>query len=170
MAAIKDPPMVKRKFTLEQGMAPENLKLLMAGDQAGYKLAYGYSAELRHGLMGYFPAIYYRTRNIVLTFDPELMRDVLKKLSPRALLINENKYLVNEAIGVAYHVTSSGKDDDEKSHKLFPLVRTEFDWLCKNYDQPFEWGPGLVSDDMTADEFARTIEAAMESIRCRNAG
>lgn len=44
-------------FELPQGL-PNNLLELINSESPGWKIRWGYSLQLEHGLMGYFPALF----------------------------------------------------------------------------------------------------------------
>jgi hypothetical protein len=137
---------------------PQNLGLLRKGDQSGYEIRTGFSLELKHGLMGYFPAIYRETRFIVVTIDEALIREVWKTLSPRQSKLNSNDFYVNERLGVCYPLPGAYREASDCPAMRF-LTRQRFDELMRT-KQPFQWAPGLIGDDMSRREFIETIEAA----------
>lgn len=122
----------------------------------------GYSLQLTHGLMGYFPVTVGDTERIVVTTDIKLIEDVWKTLPPRRSEISTCNFYVNEEIGIGFAVRGSTRSDNEQSEPFLLLGRAEFDALIAKDPHPFRWAPGLISNDMGHDEFIRTIELAIK--------
>ena len=151
--------MTKREKKLPEG-TPENLAELLNVNQQGYELRTGYSLQLKHGLMGYFPALYKGTRNIVVTLDHQIMQEVWKTLSPRRSQLDESQFYVNEQTGVCYPMLGTSKYEQEESKPIVFLTKDEFQQLIAADPHPFEWAPGLIGNDMSKAEFRQTLEAA----------
>ncbi|MDE2311749.1 MAG: hypothetical protein KGJ93_01495 [Patescibacteria group bacterium] len=154
--------MKKREKKPPKG-TPANLAELLKGNQQGYEIRTGYSLQLKHGLMGYFPAIYKQTEgraDIVVTFDRELMQEVWKTMSPRRSQLDESQFFVNQQTGVCYPMLGNTKYEQEHSEPIVFLTREEFVQLMAADPHPFEWAPGLIGNDMSLAEFRQTLEAA----------
>jgi hypothetical protein len=140
---------------------PENLAELLKGSQQGYEIRTGYSLQLKHGLMGYFPALYKGTRDIVVAFDRQLAQEVWKTMSPRQSKLDEGRFYVNDQIGICYPILGTTKYEEEESKPIVFLTREEFTGLMAADQHPFEWAPGLIGNDMSLAEFRQTLEAAV---------
>lgn len=141
---------------------PQNLKnLLESEEKRNYELTVVYLLELEHGLMGQFPAMFRGTRHPVLTPNLELLAKVWRLLPPRRAKVNQGLFYINNVLGVGYPVLGSSEYDqeDSKPHEL--LTEREFEALVKTSGaEAFEWAPGLIGNDMSREEFIRTLEAA----------
>lgn len=134
-------------------------------NQEGFELRVGYSLELTHGLMGYFPAIFKDTERIVLVFKRELLEAVLKMLPRRRSKINETLFYVNQLEGIAFPLSTQQKLEDLLSGTpLEVLTQSEFDQVAADGVAPFSWKPGLVSNDMSSEEFQETLRVAMKKL------
>ena len=134
-------------------------------NQEGFELAIGYSLELTHGLMAYFPAIFAGTTRIVFVFDLELLEAVWGMLSPRRSTVNKTLFYVNHSKGVAFPV--SVREPLEELLKRTPapvLTRSEFDQITADGVIPFAWAPGLIGDDMSFAEFQEALQAALDKL------
>lgn len=146
---------------LDENGCPLNLFELLKGDESSYVTKPGYFAQLEHGLMGFFPAIFADDpKRIVVTLDRELLCDVVKTLTPRRFRISENLFYVIEDQGVAY----ANIDDKERSVPDRFLTREEFTDLTAKNEKPFEWAPGLIGNDMSPEEFADSLRAV--AVKC----
>ena len=141
---------------------PANLTGLLRGGQQGYELRYGYSLELEHSLMGYFPALFKGTRTIVVVFDLGLIEKVWETLSTRQSKLNTSLFAVNFQTGVCYPITGVTEYDLKTSKAMLFLTREEFGQLTAADSHPFEWAPGLIGDDMSLAEFRQTLEAVAQ--------
>ena len=139
---------------------PANLQILLDSKQPGYVLKTGYILQLKHGLMGFFPATVGDTKRIVVTTDAELIEEVWKTLPHRSSEIVSTNFYVNEDLGVGFPVLGSARYDNEESKPQTLVTRKEFEALTTNDPFAFRWAPGLIGDDMGEDEFVRTLEAA----------
>lgn len=135
---------------------PLNLFELLKGDEPAYQIRPGYFAQLKHGLMGFFPAIFVDDpKRIVVTFSRGLIAKVLETLPPREFLVGENLFYIVEKFGVAF----ANIEDKEQSVPYHYLTEDEFLQLTADCKKPFKWAPGLLSDDMNLEEFMDTIGA-----------
>ena len=142
----------------------ENLQQVVDGDQEGFELRTGYSLFLDHGLMGYFPAIYKHDEEEIICFDKELIEKVWALLSPRKSKIRSELFYVNRQTGYCYAIPPDKYYGPEKMEAIEFLTQEKFEKLIAENPEPFEWAPGLVSDDMTNEEFQRTIQAAISQL------
>ena len=150
---------MERTTNVPEG-TPENLTQLLMADQRNYELRTGYSLELKHGLMGYFPALYKGTREVIVAFDRQLIQEVWQTMTPRRSQLDECQCYVNHQTGVYYPILGNTKRDQEESTPSIFLTREEFTQLMRADPHPFEWAPGLVNNDMSNAEFRQTLEAA----------
>jgi hypothetical protein len=141
---------------------PANLLELLKGDQTGYKLGQVYFAELKHSLMGCFPAVFRETGRIVVTLDPEFLKRVLKTLSPRPLRVRPMKACINREIGTAFLILGEHDHDWKRSKPLQLLTEEKFNELIAKNPRSFDWKPGLLGPRITHEEFLETLQAATE--------
>jgi hypothetical protein len=128
---------------------------LMKGSHDGWVLEKVFFLELEHPCWGTFPALFKEGDRVVLTLDKALLEEVRSRLSRRASKITESNFIVNHELSVGYPTIDRGQPSPL-------LTRTEFEALVKNNPNPFEWAPGLIGDDMTKDEFIKTLDFASE--------
>jgi hypothetical protein len=128
-----------------------------------FRLAIGHYAELQHGLMGTFPAIESESGEVVMTTDPELLKRVCATLPPRQFKFGTQLIYVNILTGVAYSILGTTELALEKAIPFQTLTQTRFEELIKQ-KRPFKWAPGLVGNDMTAEEFKETLEVAAAKV------
>lgn len=146
----------------------ENLKQLIENrSHTGFKLVIGFYAELKHGLWGCFPAIESGTGEMIFTTDPDLIKRVCENLPPRRFNFGTQILYVNEETGVAFSVIGTKDHELEKATPFQLLTQRRFDELMR-MEKPFKWAPGLVGDDMSAEEFRETLEAAQKKLAPQN--
>jgi hypothetical protein len=138
---------------------PKNIWELLGGDHSDFRLAIGHYVELDHTLMGTFPAIERDSREMVLTTDFGLMREVCEMLTPRRSKFGTQLLYVNSE-GVAYSVLGIDEDSLKRGEPFQIMTRPRFNELKVASEKPFQWAPGLVGNDMNADEFREALEAA----------
>jgi hypothetical protein len=150
---------------------PDKLTLreLLGKDLVGFSLQTAYSLQLDHGLMGYFPAINRTNKGIVITISRELIEKVWRGMSPRRSKLDTFIVLYDDASKTAYnlygidtHLTAEESLSIKKEEPV--LTEDEFTSLTKGGAFPFQWAPGLVAKDMSREEFAETIEAALAKL------
>ena len=143
---------------------PLNLKVLKdEGKIDDYEIKPVYYLELKHGLMGFFPAIVDKPRRIILTKDKNLLEKIWRMLSPRSSKMDDNLFYVHKSEPVAYLAKDPYGDDEATPYHL--MTKEEYDLLVKENENPFQWAPGLVGNDMSPQEFLETIiQAASEKI------
>lgn len=152
-----------KKNELEDGVpkgVPANLAELIGGPHEGYVLKWGYVLQLKHGLMGYFPAIVKNTKLQILSTDVELLKRVWKMLTPRQSEMTACLLYLNEKLQIAFPVLGTDQFYLKESQPLRLFLQADFDELTVGGKNPFGWAPGLVGDDMNLQEFRETIEAA----------
>jgi hypothetical protein len=135
-------------------------ELLAEGVHDGFRLAVAHYAELEHGLMGFFPAIESESGKMVMTLDPELLKQVCATLTARRFKFGTQLVYVNLKTGVAYSIHDTDKKALEESTPFQIFTKARFDELDKK-KQPFKWAPGLVGAGMTAEEFEDALKSAL---------
>lgn len=164
---------MKKDFLSIPGGVPENLFDLINGDQTGYSVRIVYALLLDHTLMGEYPAIIRglpRGEDLIITTDRELILEIWKMLTPRKSKILEMTYLVNDELGIGFPY-STKKYEQKTSPATALLNRKWFDHFVseakKSGSTPFAWAPGLVSNDMSREEFFETIQAASDKLESK---
>lgn len=125
---------------------PATLSELLKSDpiKAGFELQYVYYLEIKHGLMGFFPAILSSDKRIIFTTDLRLLERVWKILDPRRATVRMEMAYVNRELGLFYIERNRPEErEDEEPSKL--LTTTEFDKLVGSNEAPppFIWTSGL---------------------------
>lgn len=148
----------------DERRVPENLQELLDSGETGYVLKEAHFLQLKHGLMGFFPALVGDTKRIVISTDRSVVEEAWKKLPPRRSELVTANFYVNDSLNVAFPMLGTSRYDNERSKPLQLLEREEFERLAASGGaEAFRWAPGLISDDMTQEEFMRTIDAARAS-------
>jgi len=154
------------KFTEINGkMYPANLSVLLESkNQEDYRIEYVYYLQLKHSLIGFFPALIKEVdqSRIVLTTNKDLLEKVWRKLSPRKSEIRMSEYYIHNEEPIGYMLYYYKGNDASLPKKL--LTEKEFLSLIEKNDNPFEWAPGLVGEDMTEEEFLKTLENAIKKV------
>jgi hypothetical protein len=136
---------------------PKHLKALLAGDRVGYALMTCYALELKHGLMGFFPAIQKGTKKIVIVPDKSLIFRIWRSLEPRDSRLIVHEYMVNMTLGVAYPMrTENYEQEESRPLKLFSVE--EVNALYATDPHPFDWARGLWGASTSQNEFEALIE------------
>ncbi len=150
---------------------PEARKFELSEVEA-WPIKMGFYLQLEHGLMGSFPAIFAgaigkNAREVVVFDRAVLINKVWPRMTPRNSNICSMTFYVSEELGVAFPVHNAEDMIKHAGPQQIPPVRfateTEIDDLVAVNPNPFEWAPGLIGDDMSEDEFKRTLRAAAES-------
>jgi hypothetical protein len=81
-------------------------------------------------------------------------------MSPRRSKLDKSPFYINDQINVCYPMFGSSKHEQEESKPIVFLTKDEFTQLVEADPRPFEWAPGLISNDMSLAEFRQTLEAA----------
>jgi hypothetical protein len=138
-----------------------SLKDVMGTDLAGYQLVYGHFLELKHGLMGFFPARVKGTKEVVLCVDETVLAEVEALLSKRERKRGRILLLANLVQAKGFNLTN---DPNENISPMYILTQDEFVRLVKEKgSDAFEWAPGLVGNDMSLDEFRDSILVAKDT-------
>ncbi len=122
---------------------PMKLADVMDEDLAGFKLAEAYFLELSHGLMGFFPAIFKKDKEMMVCLDKSLLKKVWSRLPRKKAKVVEAIVLVSMEGSFGFDVRNENKENVKPVHIL---LEQEFNQLIKkNKDtSPFEWAPGLL--------------------------
>lgn len=136
---------------------PLNRFELLKRMPAGFEIKEYYYLQLDHSLWGFFPAIFVDSKRVVITTDVELAKEVWGTMTPRKSKLSHNLGHVNEELGVVYPILSDDQYSKEDSKPCQLLGRAEFEELLVANHHPFRWAPGLLGDDMNADEFRELI-------------
>ncbi|MFA5358216.1 MAG: hypothetical protein WC310_00115 [Patescibacteria group bacterium] len=148
-----------------------NHKTLLGQDLTGWKLATAYLLELKHGLMGFFPAEMIDVdgkEDMFLCLDKDLLLQVAKLLPPRQSVMTEFMVLVNESLGLAFDLgilqRKIFRDEPVKDNHIKVLTRQRFEELKAGSKdkKPFKWTSGLIGNDMSSEEFIETLTKALE--------
>mgnify|MGYP000477648940 CR=1 FL=1 len=144
---------------------PVNLFELLKGDSSEYEIKQGFYLELKHDLMGFFPAIFAdELKRIVVTLDKGLILKVLETLSPRRYSLRESLFYVVEKFDVAYpHLGESGYNRESSVPQRY-LTEEEFNLLTAEEGKPFRWAPGLIGNDMSAEDLLETFKSIQKAI------
>ncbi|MCX6739774.1 MAG: hypothetical protein NTZ49_00920 [Candidatus Parcubacteria bacterium] len=142
-----------------------NHKELMGRDLSGWKLKTAYHLELHHNLWGFFPAIITdKVEQMFICLDKKLLLEVAKFLPPRRFRCCAFKVLANEKLGIAFDLRliceHNLPEDLLEDTSLFILNENNFQELLANSPDnisPFQWAPGLIGDEMNADEFRQSL-------------
>ncbi len=141
---------------------PLNRAELLKKIPAGFEIKEYYYLQLDHGLMGFFPAVFVGSKRVVITTDIELAKEAWGTMTPRKSKLSHNLGHVNEQLGIVYPILGDDQYEKEESKPLQLLTRTEFEGLLAVSPHPFQWAPGLLSNDMNADEFRELISSVAE--------
>lgn len=131
---------------------PVNLFELLKTDwaAAGFERRMFYFLELKHGLMGFFPAVFDREMDgeeprIVVTTDLRVLESVWHLLEPRKAKLVEARAYVHPELGYAYGDVESPHEQEYRTPMKL-LTRAEFDAMDKSGEEPpFRWSYGLLS-------------------------
>jgi len=139
------------------------LELVEKENHDGFRLAVGHFAELDHSLMGNFPAIESKSKEMVMTTDLDLLKKVCETLPPRRFKFGTQLIYVNPETGIAYSILGTNKSSLERAEAFQILTQERFQELTKN-EKPFKWAPGLVSNNMSLEEFKETLQVASSKL------
>ena len=143
---------------------PKTLKELVGKENHnGFRLAVGHFAELDHGLMGNFPAIESESKEMIITTDFELLKQLCGTLSPRRFKFGTQLIYVNPETGIAYSILGTKESSLKEATPFQTLTQTRFQEFSKK-EEPFKWAPGLVGNDMTPEEFQETLQVAASAL------
>ena len=131
---------------------------------AEYKLTECHYVVLKHRLMGTFPALFTKTKEMFVCTELETLKKILPQLPPRKFRIIKSLMLVNELGRHAFSV-SALNDYPEDAEPARVLLAEDLQIMMdvqRVMDPPlFKWAPGLVGDDMSSQEFAETIQSVL---------
>lgn len=145
---------------------PRHLKDLLEGDRTGWTSRACYALEIKHGLMGFFPAIVRETKIMVVVPDKELIFRVWKSLDPRDSKIISRECMVNESGTVAYSMQLGSDFDKIQSRPLKLFKASEIEELFAKDATPFAWAPGLFFDtEIGKEEFGVLVNRARKALR-----
>lgn len=140
-------------------VVPKHLKELLAGNRSGYELQTCYALEIKHGLMGFFPAIQKGTKIIAIVSDKAFIFRIWRSLEPRDSQLLASEYMVNRALSVVYHMETRDFDQEQsRPLKLFSVEEVEA--LFQADPSPFEWARGIIGASTSQDQFEAIIERA----------
>lgn len=138
---------------------PRHLEELLEGKHDGFSLKVCYYLRIKHNLMGTFPAILKDTKIVLITPDRESLVRVWESLRPRDSEIIADSWMVNEKIGVGYHMSSVDSERKEsRPHRIFG--KDEIDDLLAKDPQSFKWAPGLFGAEVSQQRFEQIIRQA----------
>lgn len=128
----------------------QSLEEVLGQDLMGFQLAAGYYLELKHGLMGFFPAVIRddgtEREEMVVCLNKASLRKVWDRLPPRSAKITRELLLVHPdqekgfSIAAFMHYFNYGGN---KPGPLSILTEESSANLCEQ-EKPFAWAPGLV--------------------------
>ena len=111
-----------------------------------FQIRKAYCPELKHGLMGFFPAIFKDDdKRIVVCLSKDLAEKVVKMLPDRKSKIGELPVLANVVDAYCFDLNffHRGFDDAMEREELRILTEAEFEKIKKQ--EPFMWAPGLIN-------------------------
>lgn len=124
-------------------MNPQKLKKLsdlFGHDLAGWKITRCHILEgVDHTLMGSFPAITTKGKEMVVVFEKSFLQKVWNRLERRRAKVTTFMVVVNLATGIVFDLDSDYK---ELQRPLRVLTDTQIDELCQE-ENPFQWTPGI---------------------------
>ena len=140
---------------------PKTLGDAFLQDLAGWQLAKVYFLQLKHGLMGFFPAKVASTGGVVLCMDEKLLARMAEHLTPRQYVKSDVYMIVHVEQGIGFSLNDAGTTNLDRE-AMPVLTEATFDRLVAEAGEksPFKWAPGLVGDDMNAEEFRETLQGA----------
>ncbi|MDE2188663.1 MAG: hypothetical protein KGJ35_02970 [Patescibacteria group bacterium] len=139
-------------------------ELMKLSDLTGWKVVEGYMAELKHGLMGYFPAVTTKDEQPFVCLDKEVLKKILGLLSKREFKVEKLLILANEESCQAFCLgTLKYNWEMERESETLDIITAK---KLEEMNSPkfFKWAPGLIGDDMSTEEFQVTLEFAMSNI------
>ena len=122
------------------GATPKILQDVMGMPLTNYQLVIGYILELKHSLMGFFPAVITESEEIVVCLTRPLLEEVWNLLPKKRAKIREILLLVNLEECFGFDIQNENKKDTEQVHILSEKEFTEL----KKQENPFKWTPGLI--------------------------
>lgn len=119
-------------------------EVLTQTDLTGFRLCIGYHIELKHGLMGYFPALISKSNEPFVCLSKEAVAAILELLPRRSFKISQPLLLANVKEKLAFCVrTLQDVCTTEREIESLPIVDSADLELMQASD--FRWAPGLFS-------------------------
>jgi len=143
---------------------PRHLKDLLDGDRVGWAIKACYALEIKHGLMGFFPAIAKGTNIMILVPDKELIFRIWQSLDPRDSQVLPLECMVNEIATVAYPMRLGSDYEKSQSRPLKLFSASEVEDLFAKDVAPFTWAPGLFGADMDQERFDVLVDRAKKEL------
>lgn len=122
----------------------------------GFSLQDVFVLELKHGLMGCFPAVIDSTDEPVACLDLEVLKRVWPLLRCREAKVTTIRALASAKHGLAFNLDSLSGDDVPP---LKILTHEGFDDLTRQFEEPFRWAYGLVGGDLMPKDWTPFNEA-----------
>lgn len=145
---------------------PCNLFELLKGDwqKDGYQLMKVYCLHLKHGMIGFFPAIFCSDKQrMVFTMGLPILQKVWVTLEPREAVIATLTAYVNLGLGIGYIDPPDVMDREEK--KPFKiLTEVEFNDLTGKEEAPFAWAFGLIGLGKNKEDYLRDFIKQAQTI------
>lgn len=145
---------------------PVNLFELLKQDPKGqgYLLERVFSLQLTHSLMGFFPAVIYSQRRVIICIDRNLLVEIWKTLEPRKSQLDSLTYYVNREKGIAYvDVDRPSEREESKPEKV--LTRDEYEKIKKEDPDSIMWAPGLIGGVyFSPEQFVQYVDRKVASL------
>ena len=145
---------------------PANLFELLKQDSKGqgYLLEKVFSLQLTHSLMGFFPAMIYSHRRVIICLDLNLLVEIWKTLEPRKSQLDSLTYYVNREKGIAYvDVDRPSEREESKPEKV--LTRDEYEKIKKEDPDSIMWAPGLIGGVyFSPEQFVQYVDRKVASL------
>ena len=119
----------------------KELRDLFGHNLDGWKISTCYFLELKHELMGTFPAITVDKKQEVVVSDKNLLRQVWAHIDKRPARVRSFTAIIHEKDGIAFMLDSTAINDAEPLHCF---SEKEIEKLCRK-THPFKWMPGLIN-------------------------
>jgi hypothetical protein len=145
-------------------------ELIALSDQSGWRISEGYYIQLKHGLMGTFPAIISKTGNDFVCLTQEDVTKVVSLLPKRPYEATNTLFYINEKEKIAFILSDLGEKwrlnsyeknceyrENYESKSVVLLTKEDVEKM-KSGD--LKWAPGLIGPTMSAEEFKETLELA----------
>ena len=138
---------------------PLKLKHIKSKDLSGFQHLIGHYVELKHGLMGCFPAIIDETNEMIICTDKNVLLDILETLPRKECKFGELQMLVNIKDNIGF-VLNHFNQDEAEAERIF--TKEEFEQRKSSTQQPYRWAAGVISlkSEPTEEEFQATLKAA----------
>ncbi len=138
--------------------------MLLQSNTRGYELKPLYFLKLEGGRDKTFPAVYKKGGAIVFSVDYSLIKAVWGMLPPRRSEVGVAHFHVNSERGIGFPVLGPTQSDNEKSSARVILTHGLFVTLTADEQQPFEWEPGAVGEELPLTVFHHLIARANEKM------